>query len=157
MAKTKYTRELLAPLVAESTSFSDVIRKLGLPVNGGNHRLISGRIRHWRLDTSHFGERLRERVHAIPETTLRADIAAAFSFAHVLARHGLPPKGRAHYELKRRVTRLGIETSHFRGSGWSRGETVRTHEAVARNSRKRRLSDIRCLPRIPSICQVRES
>jgi len=47
MAKTKYTREPLAPLVASSTSFTDVIRKLGLSPTGGNHRLISARIRQW--------------------------------------------------------------------------------------------------------------
>jgi hypothetical protein len=54
MSRTKYTRELLTPLVASSGSLSEVIRKLGLVPNGGMHRLISARVRQADLDTSHF-------------------------------------------------------------------------------------------------------
>ena len=55
MRKTKYTREVLEPIVKRSRSFADVMRNLGLLPNGGNHRLIALHIRRGGFDTSHFG------------------------------------------------------------------------------------------------------
>lgn len=51
---TKYTEELLAPLVAESESVSEVLRKLNVKPFPGNHSYISKMIRSHNLDTSHF-------------------------------------------------------------------------------------------------------
>lgn len=50
----KYTRELLEPLVKESTSIAQVIRKLGLKEAGGTHSHISRKLKKYELDTSHF-------------------------------------------------------------------------------------------------------
>lgn len=50
----KYTPELLAPLVAQSTSVAGVLRLLGLRQNGGAHAHISRTIKRFELDTSHF-------------------------------------------------------------------------------------------------------
>ncbi|WP_188785025.1 HNH endonuclease signature motif containing protein [Nocardioides phosphati] len=50
----KYTPELLAPLVAQSTSVAGVLRLLGLRQNGGAHAHISRTIKRFGLDTSHF-------------------------------------------------------------------------------------------------------
>jgi len=52
--RRRYTRELLAPIVAESFSIAEVVRKLGLRQAGGNHTHISRRIRDLALDSSHF-------------------------------------------------------------------------------------------------------
>jgi hypothetical protein len=131
--RKKYTAELLAPVVASSFSFSDVMRKLGLPPNGGNHRLISARIRQAGRDTSHFYSRTgRAQVDAIPRDQLAALVGECRSVAAVLAKLELPLVGRAHHELKRRLRELEIDTSHFQGRGWSRGFTVRTHPSVAK-------------------------
>ena len=54
MSKTKYTRELLEPLVKESTSIAQVLRKLGLKPAGGSHTHISRKIKKYGLDDSHF-------------------------------------------------------------------------------------------------------
>ena len=54
MSRTKYTRELLEPLVKESTSIAQVLRKLGLREGGGTHSHISRKIKGYDLDTSHF-------------------------------------------------------------------------------------------------------
>lgn len=51
---TKYSKELLESIVRESLNVSEVLRKLGLTVSGGNHRHVSSRIKHYGLDTSHF-------------------------------------------------------------------------------------------------------
>ncbi|MCT7353885.1 HNH endonuclease [Streptomyces sp. 15-116A] len=50
----KWTREILEPVVAESTSVNEVLRKLGLDVVGGHHTNISRRIKAYGIDTSHF-------------------------------------------------------------------------------------------------------
>ena len=142
MRSSKYDAVKLAPIVASSTSISDVIRKLGLVPNGGNHRMISGRIRQAGLDTSHFGwGKLRASVSAISTETLTTLIEHSTSFAQVLAKLDLPTEGRAHRELSKRVAQLGIDTSHFRGPGWSRGETKHSHASLARGAAKRALTD----------------
>ena len=50
----KYTRNLLAPIVAESKTIAQVLRKLGLRQTGGAHRHISGLIREFDIATEHF-------------------------------------------------------------------------------------------------------
>src|SRR5437868_4395882 len=111
MRSTKYTAEVLAPIVASSTSLSDVIRKLGLSPSGGNHRMISARVRQANLDTSHFGgPRLRVQVEAVPREQLVALAAKCMSVAQVLAKLNMPVDGRCHREMTRRLRDLSIET-----------------------------------------------
>ena len=50
----KYTREMLAQAVVESTSIAGVLRHLGLRQAGGTHAHISRVIKQFGLDTSHF-------------------------------------------------------------------------------------------------------
>ncbi|RSN50584.1 HNH endonuclease [Streptomyces sp. WAC 04229] len=50
----KWTREILEPVVAESASVYEVLRRLGLAPVGGHHANISRRIKAYGIDTSHF-------------------------------------------------------------------------------------------------------
>jgi hypothetical protein len=50
----RYTKEVLEPLVAQSTSVAGVLRLLGLRQHGGAHTHISRVIRRFEIDTSHF-------------------------------------------------------------------------------------------------------
>ena len=52
-------------------------------------------------------------------------VAASTSMAEVLRYLGLPQNGGAHAHLRRRVDKLGIDTSHFLGSGHLRGIPTR--------------------------------
>ena len=52
--KSKYTREILEPLVQNNLSMVCVIRDLGLKPSGGNHSNISRIIKELKIDTSHF-------------------------------------------------------------------------------------------------------
>jgi hypothetical protein len=54
MRKSKYTRELLLPIVEQSITMADVIRQLHLRLTGGNYRMISARIRLSGISTDHF-------------------------------------------------------------------------------------------------------
>ena len=50
----KYTKELLEPLVKESRSLAEVLKKLGKRVSGGTHAHVSRRVKLFNIDTSHF-------------------------------------------------------------------------------------------------------
>jgi hypothetical protein len=54
MSYTKYTKELLQPIVVNSQSVRQVILSLGLKYTGGNYSNISKVIKKLNLDTSHF-------------------------------------------------------------------------------------------------------
>lgn len=69
----KYLKENLETIVEESDSNTEVIRKLGLQVTGGNYRHVTAYIRYYELNTSHFtgrgwnkGERYRPVCPAQP-------------------------------------------------------------------------------------------
>lgn len=68
----RWTREVLEPAVAASTSVCDVLRRLGIEVVGGHHTHISRRIKAYGIDTSHFGRpsRAGERRRRTPEELL---------------------------------------------------------------------------------------
>lgn len=54
MGESKYTRELLEPLVTESYSYAEVIRKLGRKNSGSFHRWIKARVIELGIPTAHF-------------------------------------------------------------------------------------------------------
>ena len=51
---TKYTKDVLEPLVRSSYSYAQVIRKLGLKLSGGSQAFIKDKIILLGLNTSHF-------------------------------------------------------------------------------------------------------
>lgn len=51
---SRYTKELLEPIVKESISFAQVVRKLGLKQAGGTQSHIKSRIQLFNIDTTHF-------------------------------------------------------------------------------------------------------
>jgi hypothetical protein len=54
MTYEKYTRELLEQAVAQSRTVVEVLRHLGIPVNGGSHTHISRRLKALEISTSHL-------------------------------------------------------------------------------------------------------
>lgn len=63
----RWTRDVLEPAVAASTSICEVLQHLGIEVVGGHHTHISRRIKGFGIDTSHFrpptgtgGRRIRQ-------------------------------------------------------------------------------------------------
>lgn len=54
LVNRKYTKEVLAPIVADSVSVSQVLRGLGLKPTGGSHYHITRLIREFGIDATHF-------------------------------------------------------------------------------------------------------
>lgn len=126
--------------IVSSRTFTEVIRKLGEPT-GGNHRCISSRIRIAELDISHFHGGMRGKVDALTAGTLAPIVARSRSVAAVCAAVGLPPQGRPHRELARRLRELDLDMAHFQGAGWSRGFTAATHPSLSSAVRANRIPD----------------
>jgi hypothetical protein len=133
MRASKYNAALLAPLARASRTLADLLRRLGLPPTGGNYRCISRRLRSENIDVDHFRGSTREEVTRDRLETL---VRESTSIAQVLASLNRPLDGRPHRDLARRIRELGLDTSHFRGSAWSRGETKETNASVAAQSKQ---------------------
>jgi len=50
----KYTKQILEPIVKESTSFLQVLKRLGKQSTGGNNSYIRKVVKKFNIDTSHF-------------------------------------------------------------------------------------------------------
>lgn len=60
---TELSQEDLTNLIANSKTYSEVLRKLGLCESGGNSsRALKRRIKEWAISTSHFGVK-RQNLH----------------------------------------------------------------------------------------------
>ena len=139
---SKYDGATLAPIVKDSYCLSDVIRRLGIKPNGGNHRHIAMRIRLAGLDTSHFRRgKTAQRIAAVPLAELTQLVRNSRSIAQVLLALGIRTEGRPSYELRARIQSEGLDTSHFRGRGWARGETKHTSPTLAKLAMKQRRPD----------------
>jgi len=94
----KYTKELLEPLVADSTSVSGVLRLLGLRQNGGTHTHVSRVIKKFGIDTSHFRPYVPKRVpnKRRPEQILRRLPPISNREKPTVLRRALLESGRPH-------------------------------------------------------------
>ena len=91
----KYTRDVLAPLVAQSTSVSGVVRLLGLREAGGTHTHLSRTIKRFGLDTSHFGRFPpgARRIRLLPDQILLRQASGSRRQKPLLLRRALLESG----------------------------------------------------------------
>lgn len=65
--KTKYTKEILEPIVKNSTSVRQILNELGLKPTGGNHAYMVSILKYLEIDVSHFlgrGSSVGERIES---------------------------------------------------------------------------------------------
>lgn len=62
------------------------------------------------------------------------------SYAQVIRKLGLKISGGSQAFVKDKVILFGIDTTHFKGQGWSKGLTIATSQSVKEQSNKIRLS-----------------
>ncbi|WP_328894225.1 HNH endonuclease signature motif containing protein [Streptomyces sp. NBC_00236] len=111
----KYPRDVLARTAAAATSLVDVLRRLDAPLGTRSCRYVRDRLRHYAIDTSHFVEEaLPDREHhAYPEEVLAEAAAHSHSIREMFEYMGLPPSDSPYGYVRRKLDRLGIDTSHF--------------------------------------------
>jgi len=96
----KYTKELLEPLVRESSSVAQVARRLGRPTSGGTVSHLKKTIQLLELDMSHFTGRTwnkgqRSKLRKTPEQILTAGYtrrAQAFQLRRAMIESGIEMK-----------------------------------------------------------------
>ncbi|MFF3786518.1 HNH endonuclease [Streptomyces sp. NPDC001933] len=113
--QNNYPRDLLERTAATATSLVDVLRRLGAPLGSRSLRYVRDRLKHYGIDTSHFAEEaLPSRGRrAYPKELLTEAAARSRSIREIFEHMGLPPSDSPYGYLRRRIDRLGIDTSHF--------------------------------------------
>lgn len=89
MGKSPYTREQLAEAIAASANWTDLMRRLGLPENGGRRRTLQRKAAEFELDTSHFKKRSPWKKY--PDSAIAAAVKCSTSLREVVNKLGAPP------------------------------------------------------------------
>lgn len=117
----RYTESEFRSAVAAADNLSDVCRALGLVPRGGNYESLVDYAVGLGIDVDH----LRPRSRAVPlgnGDRVLAAIAENRSKAGVLRELGLDPTSSGYRKLRHFIERHGVDTSHFTGRGWARGQ-----------------------------------
>ena len=143
----RYTSEQLIEAVANSNNIRQVCLALGLRGRGANYDTIKRHIAHLGLDTSHFrttpnrqvavqrrlfAEPLQVKRTKLPISLEELEVAVATSrsIAEVARRIGLSlNNGQTYRRIHTLIERYRLDTSHFTGQGWSKGEAIESGAA----------------------------
>src|SRR5919106_1267852 len=117
----KYNDLQLACAVATCKRMRDVLIQIGLVPYGGNYENVWKRIAELGLDASHLRSYRQGPRLVCTEEQLREAVRTSRSLAEVLRRLGFEPGGGRQTTLRKRITQLGLDTSHLLGQGWRKG------------------------------------
>jgi len=124
MGVRKYSDALLIEALPRVRNMRELLIELGLVPRGGNYESLWSRIELLGLDTTHLRRVQGGRsIHSCGKEEIARAVKASRSYAQVLALLGVRP-GRNQAVLKERIAEFEIDMSHFKGMGWSRGETL---------------------------------
>ncbi|MFJ6717845.1 HNH endonuclease [Streptomyces sp. NPDC091259] len=121
-----FSPEELAAATASSDSVRGTARALDLPEDGRSRAALGKALRKHGIDTSHF----RNARRAVSEEALRAAVPGSTSYADLVRALGLELNEVNRRRVRRRVTRLGLDVSHFARRPWAGDRTVE-RKAVA--------------------------
>ncbi len=89
MGSSSYTRERLAEAVAEARNWTDLMRRLGLRVSGGQRRVLQEKVAAYGISTSHFDKRSPWRAY--PDAAVAVAAASSSSLREVALKLGATP------------------------------------------------------------------
>lgn len=104
-----YTEENLRPAVAAATTLGEVLTNLGLEDNPKRRTYVSQQIKALGID----GKHLRNASLLYTNEMLAAAVAESMTMVEVAMKLGATPVGGTIHHLKRRITLLGLDTSHL--------------------------------------------
>jgi hypothetical protein len=122
----KWADEQLREAIATSSTWQEVVRKIGRIDYPKARRVVQAHSVRLALDVSHlpaFKPVAPVYSHDQRFRNLADDLAAAVpecdSWAQVFRRVGVTPSGSGYVSLRNKAVALGLDTSHFRGQSWS--------------------------------------
>ncbi|MER5629690.1 HNH endonuclease signature motif containing protein [Streptomyces nitrosporeus] len=116
-SRNRFPRDVLVRTAAVSTSLVDLLVRLDTPLGSRPLRYVRDRLAHYGIDTSHFVDEplpARERRSYTREVLTEA-AANSSSIRGMFEYMGLPPGDSPYGYVRRKLDRLGIDTSHFAG------------------------------------------
>lgn len=127
-----FTDAALRESVPSCTSYGMVATRLGLEPVELNVAQVRRRITALGIDTAHFQRRsVRSRVRTRwSDDDLRAAVSASLTIASTIRALGLIPAGGNYDHVQRRIADLALDTSHFRGQGWNKGQKFKPRVAA---------------------------
>ncbi|MFB7714391.1 HNH endonuclease [Streptomyces sp. NPDC056105] len=116
--KAKYPRAALEDAARVSTSMVDLMRRIEAPMGNKPLRYLHKRLDLYGIDTSHFqDEPLPERPKRSYSRDVLAEAAAnSTSIREMFQYMGIPPEDGPYSLIKRKLTKFGIDASHFDGA-----------------------------------------
>ncbi|MEU1015941.1 HNH endonuclease [Streptomyces sp. NPDC005898] len=105
----RYTRDLLEEAARETRTWDEAVRWCGGEPTSGSRSYLRRKMASEGIDTSHFP---RPGVRHT-EQRLRAAVAQSTSVKEVVRRLGISNVGGNHAHISRRITALGLDTTHF--------------------------------------------
>jgi len=122
----KWTDEQLREAVAASSTWQEVVLKIGRTNNTKARRVVQGHAIRLSLDVSHlpaFEPVAPVYPHDFRFRGIVDDLVAVVpecdSWAQVFRRVGITPSGSGYVSLRNKAMALGLDTSHFRGQRWA--------------------------------------
>ena len=111
MRKSKYSKELLEPIVKRCASYAEVLRELGLKISGGSYAYIKDRIIFLGIDTKHFTGQLwsKGKTKSTHDGIRRQAIKVSYTHDEIF-RDGAIHKGRI---LKKAMLDSGVPNICF--------------------------------------------
>jgi len=135
--RRRFTDDELVAVVAESTSYAEVIRRLGYAVSGGAHRFVVRHIVRLGLDISHFTGQRWARGRRFPGRNER-------TLEEVMTERSTYPTGR----LRRRLLAAGVMTPRCSRCGidqWHGAPVSLELDHINGNHTDNRLENLRIL------------
>ncbi|MFE9252973.1 HNH endonuclease [Streptomyces sp. NPDC007088] len=105
----------LTGAAAEARSLRGLARSLGLSDDGRTRSALGRALRRYGIETGHF----RHARIRLADAALREAVARSTSYADVLRALDLPVGAATQRRVRRRITGLGLDTSHFRRRPWA--------------------------------------
>ncbi|MFE5173458.1 HNH endonuclease [Streptomyces sp. NPDC056634] len=109
MGEKRYTQELLEEAARETRTWDEAVRWCGGEPTAGSRRYLRKMMATAGIDTSHFPQQWARHTEEI----LRVLVAASMSITEVVRRLGISNVGGNQAHIGRRISALGIDTSHF--------------------------------------------
>lgn len=117
-----WTTDALRVAYVEARNWRHILERLEVDPSRKHRRALTRHLDELGLAPIDPGRTLQRRRWT--DDDLRAAVASARGLATTIKSLGLIPAGGNYETVRRQIVELGLDTSHFRGQGWSRDEAL---------------------------------